>query len=83
MSLILKMSRICRYSNDLKYLGTHVWGNSVGPDQTAPEETFWLGSTQFGMIDILSAPFECITILLKYTFKFLDNYSNFFKGSFF
>ena len=48
-----------KHRNDPKFLDRQVWANSVDPDQTAPREAVWSGSTLFA---IPCASFGFITL---------------------
>ena len=57
------------YRNDPKFSDRYAWANSADPDQTAPREAVWSGSTLFA---ILSASFGLITLSQSHIVQILE-----------
>ena len=57
------------YRNDPKFSDRYAWANSADPDQTAPREAVWSGSTLFA---IPSASFGLITLWYSHVVQILE-----------
>ena len=56
------------------FLDGQVWANSEDPDQTAPTEAVWSGSTLFAIPSVF---FGCISLRKRHLVQLLGDYSKF------